>query len=951
MAVVNHLLELKSSLFKNWKNPLRTSAWRRREQRFAMPGPDGDICCLRLGPHGQVLDCSAELQRRLGLLPLWDSGLVLADLLVSSHPWLELELGQWPMHLPRLEFRAAGDDRLVMSGSLLLLDQGGLLVLSDISEMVERLDSQVLVRGLWSDTARYADRLRGRPGDPLHVAGDWLEAMSLRLGIPCLVLLQRRGSTWHAVSTWRHPRFDGAHLLAEDLAFLDDNDGSRPLLASSALGDPVWAVPYLDGGAVRSWLCCSGKGVRDSVRHLAPDEWIQLFAMIAGPLWHYEMQLAWQSRTMFFEAVEAASAGGWWEYQYDSNLLQISSGLARQLGLSETGIEAAVPNSLVASRGVALTLDDWLQRLEPRDRDEFLVRVGAMAEGSGRFVFTTRVQVGQKSSWFRFDATLVERDGRRLVGFAFNTDDIHQREEEAEASKARLAGVMDSVPGIIYVQRLGADGLRLSYCSASAQAVLGWTQAELQSAPFASYLHPDDQDSYFRMQKNLLREGRADSQYRIRNSKGDYRWMQDEARLLHDDSGKPLEVVGVCLDITEEKEAIERVFRSEESYRALVNDSPAIIWRYRPDLEILFANPAAATALDVPHEQMVGVNLRDYLSPEEAAAALQRLQKMTPARQLVSSEVRIRRADHSYRWLLLYERGLFDSEGRLIEVQAVGRDNTEVHQTRQQLFQSAKLATLGEMAAGLAHEINQPLSVIQMTITNLLRRIDSGTATSDYLKEKLERVATQVQRTAGILNHVRVFGRWMGPDGVMFAPETSVEAALSLLGQKLKLQEIAVEIVGMESLPQVMGHPDRLEQVIINLITNASFALRERKKQTPDFRPWIRISGHREGDRLRLVVEDNGGGVPAQLVERIFEPFFTTKSVDHGTGLGLSVSREIVNQMGGRLSLENRDEGAAFTIELPVPRKSGSEAVGSQENGVASVAGQGGNPESPAQAE
>jgi C4-dicarboxylate-specific signal transduction histidine kinase len=223
------------------------------------------------------------------------------------------------------------------------------------------------------------------------------------------------------------------------------------------------------------------------------------------------------------------------------------------------------------------------------------------------------------------------------------------------------------------------------------------------------------------------------------------------------------------------------------------------------------------------------------------------------------------------------------------------------------------------MATGLAHEINQPLSVIQMTLANLTQRVDGDSFSTAYLKEKLNRIAGQVQRAAGIVNHVRVFGRWSGVEGEMFDLGKCVDGALSLVGQKLDLMEIKVLRRGLEELPQVKGQPDRLEQVLINLLMNASYVLIERRKRESTFEPCIRISAQANLDSVTLSVDDNGGGIPPSILGKIFEPFFTTKPPDQGTGLGLAVSREIINQMSGKLRAENRLDGACFSIDLPLP--------------------------------
>lgn len=274
--------------------------------------------------------------------------------------------------------------------------------------------------------------------------------------------------------------------------------------------------------------------------------------------------------------------------------------------------------------------------------------------------------------------------------------------------------------------------------------------------------------------------------------------------------------------------------------------------------------------------------------------------------------------------------GVFDEHGRLLEVQAVGRDNTEVRKAQQQLYQGAKMATLGEMATGLAHEMNQPLNVMRMAVANVLKRLANDEVQVDYLRDKLLRIEAQVQRAARIVDHMRVFGRRSDVEQQLFDPREAVEGALSLLSEGLRGKGVDVRLaLGAERFA-VRGFADQLEQVLINLMVNARDAMLGKKEKEPDFAPSILVGLEKRSAWAELRVEDNGGGIDPRLLEKIFEPFFTTKPVGKGTGLGLSVSYGIVQQMGGRLSAENGVEGACFRIALPLFADSPSQVPGEE---------------------
>jgi len=376
--------------------------------------------------------------------------------------------------------------------------------------------------------------------------------------------------------------------------------------------------------------------------------------------------------------------------------------------------------------------------------------------------------------------------------------------------------------------------------------------------------------------------------------------------------------VGLWLDVTDATLAAEQVRKSEERYRILVEDSPAMICRYTPDLVLSFGNHPLARYMECTPEQLAGINLGDWLSADQRQAFAERIAHLTPESPVSTAEICLELPGREHAWWVWSDRGVFDDSGKLVEVQAVGRDNTDVRRSRQQLNQSAKMATLGEMATGLAHEINQPLNVMRMAVVNVLKRLGNGDVDVDYLTEKLNRIDGQVQRAARVVDHMRVFGRRSEVEQQLFNPVQAVEGTLAMLAEGMKGKGVELRVGDMGTPVQVSGHVDQLEQVLINLMVNARDALLSRREKDRDFQPWISIQAIQDDATLKLIVEDNAGGIDPRLLERIFEPFFTTKPIGVGTGLGLSVSYGIVEQMGGRLSVSNATQGARFCVALPV---------------------------------
>lgn len=248
-------------------------------------------------------------------------------------------------------------------------------------------------------------------------------------------------------------------------------------------------------------------------------------------------------------------------------------------------------------------------------------------------------------------------------------------------------------------------------------------------------------------------------------------------------------------------------------------------------------------------------------------------------------------------------------------------DETAKRMEENKLYQMSKMASLGELVTGLAHEINQPLGVIRLAAKNALTGLRNGLP-STHMEEKLDRIVRQVERMKVIIDHMRIFGRKSS-----LAPEPSsisaaVEGMAQILGAELRVDAIDLTLSGLNNDLNVLCRQEQLEQVLINLVINARDAIRSRREREPYFQGHIGISvGWRREAGCTfacLTVRDNGGGIPEAAIGKIFQPFFTTKPAGKGTGLGLSVSFGIIRDHGGALSVENDDDGAVFTILLPV---------------------------------
>jgi len=247
-------------------------------------------------------------------------------------------------------------------------------------------------------------------------------------------------------------------------------------------------------------------------------------------------------------------------------------------------------------------------------------------------------------------------------------------------------------------------------------------------------------------------------------------------------------------------------------------------------------------------------------------------------------------------------------------------DVTDTVEQAAQLEQATKLATLGEMAAGIAHELNQPLQAIKLTAASALRRLQKDPEKArTTTAPKLEQIIGQIDRAATITDHMRKSARLASEDTVSANVLEVISDTYLLVESSLRLSRIEWRTDLPETLPDCKIHPVRLEQVLLNLFNNARDALVERKSSEL---AWLSVSAQiLSSEDVEIVVEDSAGGIPEDVINRVFDPFYTTKAVGKGTGLGLSISYQIVTDAEGTLSVQNTRYGARFVIVLPTDRQ------------------------------
>ncbi len=333
-----------------------------------------------------------------------------------------------------------------------------------------------------------------------------------------------------------------------------------------------------------------------------------------------------------------------------------------------------------------------------------------------------------------------------------------------------------------------------------------------------------------------------------------------------------------------------------KDYESLLQNIGIGVVRFGVDGELTFANQAYS-------------QLAESL-PNLQSAIQSRLQKSSATETIELTLADSRRNEHHF---LINSSERIDEAGVRTGVWLVITDLTEIRLQESRLNHTSKMATLGEMSTGMAHELNQPLNAIRLSAGTLTRSLARGNVDAEKIQAKLARINEQVERASKLISHMRTFGR-VAEDGFeRFDVAVSIRRAVDLISEQLRLDQVVLSIDLLDAGPHYsMGSGSQFEQVILNMITNARDAIKQNRLERT-----INISLRRQDYMQEIVVEDTGGGIPPNIINRIFEPFFTTKVVGEGTGLGGAISYGIVKDMHGDISVSNTERGARFVITLP----------------------------------
>jgi PAS domain S-box-containing protein len=413
------------------------------------------------------------------------------------------------------------------------------------------------------------------------------------------------------------------------------------------------------------------------------------------------------------------------------------------------------------------------------------------------------------------------------------------------------------------------------------------------------------------------------------------KWIFFTAAPIKSPEGKIIGAIETLRDLTEEKKnreelelqdkqlslLYEKHKKSEDKYRSLFNDNPNPIFIVdRNTLEILDVNQRVENEYGYSKAEILGKSFLDIGNQTDETIRQSLLNLPAKGSVLFTKKKHFKKDKTPFFVNVKVVHATYAHRDVLI---ASATDITESVEKETQLIQAGKLTTLGTMAAGMAHEINQPLNVIQICADLIIKMISKGkTIPDEELVSIAKDIIDNVARAAGVIKHVRDFSRQSERDPKKLTINDPIRDVFKVLGHQLTNHSIKVELELDPDIPEIRAEHNRLEQVFINLVTNAIDSMDEHaeqaRKKGEQAEKTLRIKTYSEDSKVVAEVSDTGKGMTEEVKQKIFEPFFTTKEIGKGTGLGTSISFGIIKDYGGSIDIESEHgRGAKFIIRFP----------------------------------
>ncbi len=546
-------------------------------------------------------------------------------------------------------------------------------------------------------------------------------------------------------------------------------------------------------------------------------------------------------------------------------------------------------------------------------------------------------------SHFRYDGTPFEAEvslNRLDVGdntyIQAITRDITKRknaERELQKKERQQSLILHSLPMAFYIAK-PFDEYGGSWVSEQIEAITGFPPEQLISDKgfWASRLHPEDKQQTIEAFKNIYEQEVIEPVYRWQVADGSYKWFRDVAALIRDENGKPKEIVGTWVDITEHKQMQAEIITTSTKYMEMADMVPLIIFETDSNVRIVFHNRYATELLGYSKEDFdEEISAFNIVAPEDRERAVENYKNIIAGDASSANEYNLIRKDGSRFPGIIYSRpkksaginaGVWSC---IVDISERQKAEEEKETLVAQLRQAQKLEAIGTLAGGIAHDFNNILTPLLLHTEMSLLELSDDSSVSNHLKE----VKTAGHRAANLVKQILEFSRKSEPERIHLQFNLICKEVIKFIKSSLPANIVVEQ--NLQDTSYVLADPVQMHQVILNLCTNAAHAMKEEARGILEINlTKIKLAGReipshpelKPGNYLKLSVSDSGHGMTDDIQQLIFDPFFTTKGREEGTGLGLSVVHGIVTSHGGAITVESSPgKGSVFSVYLPVLEK------------------------------
>jgi PAS domain S-box-containing protein len=573
----------------------------------------------------------------------------------------------------------------------------------------------------------------------------------------------------------------------------------------------------------------------------------------------------------------------------------------------------------------APTLDEYLASVHPQDREFMAGTIEKMVpEGSGCDVKQRILRPDGELRHVRWVGVPVFDEGV-FKGFVGTAMDVTEQEHLTQELRQREAYLAEA-------QRLshtGSFGWRIS------TGEILWSEETFRifqydrttkptMALVLQRVHPEDAALAKQIIERASQDGKDfDFEHRLLMPDGSVKYVHVVAHALTDESGNP-EYVGSAMDITEQhqakaalEKALAEIKKSEDQLRIIIDTIPTLAWCTLPDGSAEFLNQRWLDYTGLSTEEARNWGWRVALHAEDSTKLMDKWRAAVATGEPFEAEARFRRADGTYRWCLARAVPLRDKLGNIVQwygtntdIEDLKRAEEELHKAQNELAHVTRVATLGEMTASIAHEINQPLAAVVNNASACLRWLEASN--QEEARQSAALIIADGHRAGEIISRIRALAKNAPPQKDWLNINETILEVITLARSEVQGNRVSLQTQLSDELPLVLGDRIQLQQVILNLVMNGIEAM---SAVTDRSRDLLIRSCRYESDKVLVAVQDSGTGLETESLDHLFTAFFTTKA--KGMGMGLAISRSIIEAHGGRLwATPNDGAGATFQFTL-----------------------------------